>query len=227
MECNNQHEVESWLNFLKALSYRFRLLTTISACSINLTEPLRAGHKFSKNTTCKRWESSSLNFASQNPLTQFQLPHSIIRFIKQRTYLKSQKEYTVHRLTMNNSLDRVSVLIWVSVTVNHRERIDDFIDDNKSMIRRMFGNVDSPSDPSIEHFQTFDGKKINHRGKRAANVGGSPHKVDACESTVEIVTPYWASNSQGRIRAIVNTQHLQQAIQQVSGFELESLTTKI
>lgn len=98
----------------------------------------------------------------------------------------------------------------------YRERIDDFIDDNKSMIRRMFGNVESPSDPSIKHFQTFDGKQIRHRGKRAANVGGSPHKVDACESTVEIVTPYWASNSHGKIRAIVNTQHLQQAIQQVS-----------
>lgn len=83
------------------------------------------------------------------------------------------------------------------------------------MIRRMFGNVDSPSDPAIEHFQTYDGRRIHHRGKRAANVGGSPHKVDACESTVEIVTPYWASNSHGKIRAIVNTQHLQQAIQTV------------
>ncbi|OQR75884.1 hypothetical protein BIW11_08135 [Tropilaelaps mercedesae] len=116
--------------------------------NINLTEPIVAGHKFSKDKACKR------------------------------------------------------------------ERIDDFIDDNKSMIRRMFGNVDNPSDPSVEHFQTYDGRRIHHRGKRAANVGGSPHKVDACESTVEIVTPYWASNSQGKIRAIVNTQHLQQAIQQ-------------
>ncbi|XP_022703640.1 protein spaetzle 3-like [Varroa jacobsoni] len=115
--------------------------------NINLTEPIVAGHKFSKEKTCKR------------------------------------------------------------------ERIDSFIDDNKSMIRRMFGNVDSPSDPAIEHFQTYDGRRIHHRGKRAANVGGSPHKVDACESTVEIVTPYWASNSHGKIRAIVNTQHLQQAIQ--------------
>lgn len=40
------------------------------------------------------------------------------------------------------------------------------------------------------------------------------YRVDTCESAVEIVTPYWASNSAGKIRAIVNTQHLQQAVQQ-------------
>lgn len=39
-------------------------------------------------------------------------------------------------------------------------------------------------------------------------------RVDACESKVEIVTPYWASNSAGKIRAIVNTQHFEQAIHQ-------------
>lgn len=38
--------------------------------------------------------------------------------------------------------------------------------------------------------------------------------MDACESKVEIVTPYWASNSAGKIRAIVNTQHFEQAIHQ-------------
>lgn len=38
--------------------------------------------------------------------------------------------------------------------------------------------------------------------------------VDACESKIEIVTPYWASNSAGKIRAIVNTQHFEQAIHQ-------------
>lgn len=39
-------------------------------------------------------------------------------------------------------------------------------------------------------------------------------RVDACESKVEIVTPYWASNSAGKVRAIVNTQHFEQAIHQ-------------
>lgn len=40
------------------------------------------------------------------------------------------------------------------------------------------------------------------------------YRVDACESKVEIVTPYWAANSAGKIRAIVNTQHFEQAIHQ-------------
>lgn len=87
----------------------------------------------------------------------------------------------------------------------------------------MFGNM---LDPSIFHYETFDGQKIHHRGKRSTKSDQSPNKVDACESTVEIVTPYWASNSQGKIRAIVNTQHLQQAIQQVGRdtFSMESQT---
>lgn len=40
------------------------------------------------------------------------------------------------------------------------------------------------------------------------------HRLDACESKIEIVTPYWASNSAGKVRAIVNTQHFEQAIHQ-------------
>ncbi|XP_053693790.1 protein spaetzle 3 [Sabethes cyaneus] len=44
--------------------------------------------------------------------------------------------------------------------------------------------------------------------------GESTGRVDACESKIEIVTPYWASNSAGKVRAIVNTQHFEQAIHQ-------------
>ena len=89
------------------------------------------------------------------------------------------------------------------------------------MIRRMFGNM---LDPDIFHYETFDGQKIHHRGKRSTRGDQSATKVDACESTVEIVTPYWASNSQGRIRAIVNTQHLQLAIQQVCIYTFDADT---
>lgn len=39
-------------------------------------------------------------------------------------------------------------------------------------------------------------------------------RVDSCESKVEVVTPYWASNSVGKTRAIVNTEHFEQAIHQ-------------
>ena len=39
-------------------------------------------------------------------------------------------------------------------------------------------------------------------------------RVDVCESTVELVTPYWASNSNGKLRAIVNNNEFEQAIHQ-------------
>ncbi|XP_017471084.1 PREDICTED: uncharacterized protein LOC108362559 [Rhagoletis zephyria] len=56
--------------------------------------------------------------------------------------------------------------------------------------------------------------KQNSRANSFANAGQNTGRVDACESKVEIVTPYWASNSAGKIRAIVNTQHFEQAIHQ-------------
>jgi len=40
------------------------------------------------------------------------------------------------------------------------------------------------------------------------------NRVDSCESKVEITTPYWAANSFGKVRAIVNTKHFEQAIHQ-------------
>ncbi|XP_053672565.1 protein spaetzle 3 [Anopheles nili] len=47
-------------------------------------------------------------------------------------------------------------------------------------------------------------------GNGESNTG----RVDACESKIEIVTPYWATNSAGKVRAVVNTQHFEQAIHQ-------------
>lgn len=46
------------------------------------------------------------------------------------------------------------------------------------------------------------------------NQSNDSGRLDACESKVEILTPYWASNSAGKVRAIVNTQHFEQAIHQ-------------
>ncbi|XP_046916007.2 protein spaetzle 3 isoform X2 [Dermatophagoides farinae] len=117
-------------------------------------------------------------------------------------------------------------------------KINTFIDDNKAMIRRMFGDYHhhskqqqndghlTPLLPDVgdddvdgefrDHFSSFhDHHSGHHRSRRSIKPKLlSGNKVDSCESTVEIVTPYWASNSAGKIRAIVNTQHLQQAIQQ-------------
>ncbi|GFY54650.1 protein spaetzle 3 [Trichonephila inaurata madagascariensis] len=104
-----------------------------------------------------------------------------------------------------------------------KDRIEKFIDENKALVKRMvgeysFGNEDDSNNTpafKFDQFETYDGHPVHSRNKRARTAfGASPNKVDACESAVEIVTPYWASNSAGKIRAIVNTQHLQQAIQQ-------------
>ncbi|KAH8409348.1 hypothetical protein KR222_001384 [Zaprionus bogoriensis] len=51
-------------------------------------------------------------------------------------------------------------------------------------------------------------------GANSNGNSGGTGRLDACESKIEIVTPYWASNSAGKIRAIVNTQHFEQAIHQ-------------
>ncbi|KAL1389143.1 hypothetical protein pipiens_012595, partial [Culex pipiens pipiens] len=56
--------------------------------------------------------------------------------------------------------------------------------------------------------------RTNGRQSSTDSSGESTGRVDACESKIEIVTPYWASNSAGKVRAIVNTQHFEQAIHQ-------------
>ena len=35
-----------------------------------------------------------------------------------------------------------------------------------------------------------------------------------CQSSIEVVTPFWASNSNGKVRAIVNNKEFEQAIHQ-------------
>lgn len=99
-----------------------------------------------------------------------------------------------------------------------REKINVFIDDNKSLIRRMYGQFQIHADESLasslrDVYEAYD--LGGGRDQRSRQFGSSnSNRVDSCESSVEIVTPYWASNSAGKIRAIVNTQHFEQAIQQ-------------
>ncbi|CAL4085439.1 unnamed protein product [Meganyctiphanes norvegica] len=56
------------------------------------------------------------------------------------------------------------------------------------------------------------------RSKRQSGPGATPNdnsdKVDSCQSKVEIVRPYWASNSKGKVFAVVNTGEFTQAIHQ-------------
>ncbi|XP_044760678.1 protein spaetzle 3 [Coccinella septempunctata] len=120
------------------------------------------------------------------------------------------------------------------------DRIELFIDENKALMKRMYGEFDmgiypngptgnkkkrsaKPGVPDL-HFdpgpeplrggESFLGKIRAPRQTFRNNQSSETGKVDACQSKVEIITPYWASNSAGKIRAIVNTQHFEQAIHQ-------------
>ena len=58
-----------------------------------------------------------------------------------------------------------------------------------------------------------------HRDRRQADFPGAPEqgkggKEDVCSSKIEIVTPYWASNSNGKVRAVLNNKEFEQAIHQ-------------
>jgi len=131
------------------------------------------------------------------------------------------------------------------------KKIDSFIDDNKALLRRMYGELQEPrttSRPSVSRVvRTFSGSGNNRyrrdvlegtleemleteekeihihsnqtRDRRQAEFPGIPdskdsNKVDVCESQIEIVTPYWASNSNGKVRAIMNNKEFEQAIHQ-------------
>lgn len=39
-------------------------------------------------------------------------------------------------------------------------------------------------------------------------------RVDVCDSRVEVTTPFWATNSKGKVRAIVNNKEFEQAVHQ-------------
>eukprot|EP00090_Calanus_glacialis_P029678 TRINITY_DN4766_c0_g1_i1.p1 TRINITY_DN4766_c0_g1~~TRINITY_DN4766_c0_g1_i1.p1 ORF type:complete len:257 (-),score=57.23 TRINITY_DN4766_c0_g1_i1:128-898(-) len=131
--------------------------------------------------------------------------------------------------------------------------IDKFIDDNKALLKRMYGVLQEPRtvttvrvvrtlkqetrfrrdvlegtlDELIQEEQ-FEDRKSSAAGnetssarvRRQADFPGNPSggeksgKEDVCKSKVEIVTPYWASNSNGKVRAILNNKEFEQAIHQ-------------
>jgi len=60
---------------------------------------------------------------------------------------------------------------------------------------------------------------LKKRPKRQAGFPGStrknsPNKIDVCQSKIEVTTPYWATNSKGKVRAIVNNKQFEQAVHQ-------------
>jgi len=135
--------------------------------------------------------------------------------------------------------------------------IDKYIDDNKALLRRMYGELQEPRtvttvrvvrtfketssrfrrdvlEGTLEEMLDNEEEKVdNHRvarsagnetasarAKRQADFPGNPKankssgKEDVCQSKIEIVTPYWASNSNGKVRAILNNKEFEQAIHQ-------------
>jgi len=81
-----------------------------------------------------------------------------------------------------------------------------------------FNRTATPQD--LEIFDALNSAKIieNSRPKRQAGFPGAANKkdnkYDVCESKIEVTTPYWATNSNGKVRAIVNDKTFEQAIHQ-------------
>ncbi|KAL1123528.1 hypothetical protein AAG570_002605 [Ranatra chinensis] len=85
-------------------------------------------------------------------------------------------------------------------------------------MKRMYGEFQTNSEYGPPGEEVFESQR-NKRGAQADHQGPqqqqqASNRMDACQSKVEIVTPYWAANSAGKVRAIVNTQHFEQAIHQ-------------
>jgi len=135
--------------------------------------------------------------------------------------------------------------------------IDKFIEDNKALLRRMYGELQEPKtktvttvrvvrtfkkssttsrfrrdvlegtleemleDDEVADIFARDGSNgtQSERVKRQSDFPGTDDKdnsgkEDVCQSQVEIVTPYWATNSNGKVRAVLNNKEFEQAIHQ-------------
>jgi len=142
---------------------------------------------------------------------------------------------------------RLNQLFCTSTGVSYPDKsINHFIDQNKALLRRMYGVLQEPSiasrtlEESTRHLfrrdvlegtldeMLFQNDKVetakgnittSARTRRDSQFPDIParrrsKKKDVCHSTVEIVTPYWASNSNGKVRAILNNKEFEQAIHQ-------------
>ncbi|CAH0400831.1 unnamed protein product [Chilo suppressalis] len=105
------------------------------------------------------------------------------------------------------------------------DKIENFIDENKALIKRMYGSFTTPGGSRVRRAPGVPdlepGDSYFRHTRQATNTpplpdaqGNSTGRIDACESKTEIMTPYWALNSARKLRAIVNTMHFEQAIHQ-------------
>ncbi|XP_014357131.1 protein spaetzle 3 [Papilio machaon] len=104
------------------------------------------------------------------------------------------------------------------------DKIEMFIDENKALIKRMYGSFSIPGGgrvrraPGVPDMHSGD-SYFRHVRQASKSTLPDPQvnntgRIDACQSKTEIITPYWALNSAKKVRAIVNTMHFEQAIHQ-------------
>ena len=89
--------------------------------------------------------------------------------------------------------------------------IDDDIDDV----------TDDDTDVDIDDVTDERNSTASERVRRQSGFPGAENdktdksKSDVCESKVEVETPFWAVNSEGKLRAILNNKEFEQAVHQV------------
>lgn len=67
----------------------------------------------------------------------------------------------------------------------------------------------------IEKFYNFNVKRFKRSNNEPQTMLPSSigNFVDACQSKLEVITPFYATNSKGKLRTVVNSELMQQAIQ--------------
>ena len=98
----------------------------------------------------------------------------------------------------------------------------------------LIDNVSKEEENTVFEKRSAGNETASERSKRQAEIPADPeqdntkledkvltkycpilfHRADVCESKVEVTTPFWASNSNGKVRAIVNNEQFEQAIHQ-------------
>lgn len=69
------------------------------------------------------------------------------------------------------------------------------------------------ADPIVFNSDSLYTSHHERHKRSAASVTPNSKLVDACQSRMEVMTPYYATNSRGKLRTIVNSELMQQAIQ--------------
>jgi len=125
-------------------------------------------------------------------------------------------------------LRRMYGLLQEPRTVARKRRVLTFADSTRHLFRRdvLEGTLEEMLE-KIEEDEEKDSEKIlagngttSARARRQVEFpdiedgNSSSDEEDVCQSKVEIVSPYWAVNSDGKVRAVLNNKEFEQAIQQ-------------